>query len=493
MRTLTLLGALGASAAMLVPAVPASAAPSDPLAAFHHQKLRWTTCNMKELDDAGAQCADVTVPLDYANPGGRTIKVAISRLKATGPRLGTMLINGGGPGPAIDMPPYIRDITPKAGPRFDLVGMDPRGLGRSTPVDCGWPSGTWIRSAGADRRDFDASVAFARDLARRCVTKYGDYLPFITTRNIARDMDVVRAALGERRISYNGASYGTYLGSVYAALFPGRLDRTVLDSNVDPDRWTGRLLLDGEQANETALAHWADWASKRDATYHLGATGKDVLATVRNIVTESGRSPLLVGPYKVDASTVPTVLFNLLSDDRDPARTGLATAVSDLNRAAHGEHVPATGVLDDSLKFILTGTESVYGSGQAAIICGDAPAPRDPETYWQDVQRDRAVHPVFGPLGANITPCAFWPSPREALTKVRTTLPSLLVGATGDSRTIYSGSLALHDDLKGSRLVTINADVHAPYQAAYGNACLTETVDSYFATGRLPAADTTCA
>ncbi|RMI37772.1 alpha/beta hydrolase [Actinomadura harenae] len=487
--------ALGASAAMLVPAVPAAAAapaPADPLAAFHHQKLRWTSCHMKELDDAGARCADVTVPLDYAKPHGRTIKIAISRLTAKGPRLGTMLINGGGPGPAIDMPPYIRDITPKAGPRFDLVGMDPRGLGRSAPVDCGWPSGTWIRSAGLTGRSFDASVTFARTLTQRCVTKYGSFLSHISTRNIARDMDVVRAALGEKKISYNGASYGTYLGAVYAAMFPGRLDRTVLDSNVDPDRWTGRLLQDGEQANELALAHWADWTSRRDATYHLGRTRADVLGTVRAVIARSSRSPLLVGPYKVDDSTIPTVLFNLLADDRDPHRTALAEAVADLNRAAHGEHVPAKGALDESLKFLLTATDSAYGSGQAAIICGDAPAPRDIATYRRDVRRGIARHPIFGALGEAITPCAFWPSPRESLTKVRTTLPSLLVGATGDTRTIYTGSQALHRDLKGSRLITLKADVHAPYQASYGNTCVSGAVDSYLLTGRLPAADATC-
>ncbi|MFC4911638.1 alpha/beta hydrolase [Actinomadura gamaensis] len=489
-----ILMALGLSVAALAPAVPAAAAaPSDPLARFHHQKLHWDVCHMKELDDAGAQCADVTVPLDYARPDGKTITVAISRLRATGKRLGTMVINGGGPGPAIDMPPYIRAITPKAGPRFDLVGMDPRGLGRSTPVDCGWPSGTWIRSAGGDRRGFDASVSFARTLAERCLAKYGSYLPYISTRNIARDMDVVRAALGERKISYNGASYGTYLGAVYAALFPGRLDRAVLDSNVDPDRWSPRLIHGAEEANERALAHWADWAARRDGTYHLGRTRAAVLATVHRIIARAGRAPLPVGPYEVDDSTVPTVLFNLLSDDRDRPRADLATTVAALDRAAHGAHVPATGVLGEALEFLLTGKESVYGSGQAAIICGDASAPRNPETYWRDVQKERRVHPTFGAIGANIGPCAFWPSPREPRTKVNLTLPSLLIGATGDPRTVYAGSLALHRDLKGSRLVTLKgADVHAPYQAAYGNACLTAKVDDYLLTARLPATDTTC-
>ena len=233
----------GLTATALAASVPAvaSAAPGvsteGGLGRYYSQHLTWKTCTLgpddevgRGLDEAGARCADVTVPLDYARPGGRTIKIAISRLAASdrAHRIGTMVLNGGGPGPAIDMPPYMRDLMGAAGPRYDLIGMDPRSLGRSATIDCGWPSATWIRSAGETRRSFQRSVRFARDLAARCARTNGAELPYISTRNIARDMDVVRGALGERKVSYNGGSYGTYLGAVYATMFPGRLDRTVL-------------------------------------------------------------------------------------------------------------------------------------------------------------------------------------------------------------------------------------------------------------------------
>ncbi|MQY08532.1 alpha/beta fold hydrolase [Actinomadura macrotermitis] len=473
------------------------------LGRFEHQRITWKGCALgpgdetgTELDKAGARCADVTVPLDYAAPGGRTVTIAVSRLAATdrAHRIGTMIVNGGGPGPAIDMPPYIKALMGKAGARYDLVGMDPRSTGRSVPVDCGWPSGHWVRSAGTTRASFERGVAFARDLAARCAARHADVLPHISTRNAARDMDVIRAALGERRVSYNGASYGTYLGAVYAQMFPGRLDRVVLDSAVDPDKWSPRLLHGTEGANERALAHWADWAARRDSAYHLGRSRAAVLATVRRVIEASARTPLRVGPYRADDTITPVVLFNLLQNDQDGPRAELASAVTGMARAARGEHVPATGPLGDTLAFLLTGAESRYGSAQTALLCGDAAAPRDPQVYWRDVRKARRVHPFFGGIGANINPCAFWPTaPRERPTKVATTLPSIVVGATGDTRTVYPASQALHRLLKGSRMVTLRgADVHAPYQAGYGDACVNAQVNGYLATGRRPARDVVC-
>ncbi|MBD2893851.1 Tripeptidyl aminopeptidase [Actinomadura sp. RB99] len=502
--------AAGLAAATVAASFPAmaSAAPSTAAAAdgglgrYYSQHLAWKACTLgpddevgRSLDEAGARCADVTVPLDYARPEGRTITIAISRLAASdrAHRIGTMLINGGGPGPSIDMPPYIRDLMGKAGPRYDLIGMDPRSLGRSAPVDCHWPSATWVRSAGETRRSFRRSVAFAEDLAARCAKTDGAELPYISTRNIARDMDVVRGALGERKISYNGASYGTYLGSVYATMFPGRLDRTVLDSSVDPRRWGPGLLAGTEGANDRALAHWAGWTAKRNATYGLGATPAEVLATVRDVVRASAREPLQVGRYRVDDTALAFVPFDLLGTDEDSQRAALADAIRVFKKATAGPVEP-TKDLDEELAFLLTGAESRYGSGQSAIICGDAATSRDPETYWRAVQSHRKQSPVFGPLAYGINPCAFWPvRPREPLTEVGGPLPALMVAATGDTRTVYPGSLALHRLLPGSRMITLKgADVHAPYQRGYKNDCVTGQVNDYLLTGRLTARDRTC-
>ncbi|SNR84428.1 CubicO group peptidase, beta-lactamase class C family [Actinomadura mexicana] len=497
-------GALAAPQTGALAAAPAAATSGKGgLARFYDQRLDWRECTLdagdevgKELDEAGARCADVTVPLDYRRPEGRTITVAISRLKASdGPhRIGTMIINGGGPGPAIDMPPYMRSLMGEAGPRYDLVGMDPRSLGRSAAVDCGGPSGTWIKSAGESRRSFDRAAAFARDLADRCARTNAGVLPHISTRNIARDMDIVRGALGERKVSYNGASYGTYLGSVYATMFPGRLDRVLLDSSVDPTRFGPRLLAGTEGANDHALGAWAAWAAERDAAYGLGGTRAEVLGTVREVVEASARTPLAVGRYRVDDTTLPVVLFDNLGTDEDGPRAVLAESLRVFARAAAGESVQPTKDLDEELAFLLTGAESVYGSGQTAIICGDAAAPRDPEFYRSDIERNRPASPLFAPLTRNVNPCAFWPArPAERPTEVGGRLPALMVAATGDTRTTYAGNEALHRLLRGSRMVTLDADVHAPYQRGYPNSCVMDTVNDYLLTGRLPARDLTCA
>ncbi|WP_207401027.1 alpha/beta hydrolase [Actinomadura roseirufa] len=498
-------GAAMVTAAAAVPAAGASAAAprQDGLGRFYHQPLRWKACALgeddqvgKDLDKAGARCADVTVPLDYARPDGRTLTVAISRLRASGPgpRLGTMIINGGGPGPAIDMPPYMRGVMGEAGSRYDLVGLDPRSLGRSAPVDCGWPAGTWIRSAGEDRRSFDRSVAFARDLAARCAGKDQELLRHISTRNIARDIDVVRGALGERKVSYNGASYGTYLGSVYATMFPGRLDRVLLDSSVDPAEWGPGLLAGGEDANDRALGDWAAWTARRHASYGLGDTREAVLATVRGLLAKAGREPLSVGRFKVDDGTLPLVLFDNLGDDEDAARASLAESAGVFRKAAAEGSAEPTKDLEEELTFLLTGVEGFYGSGQSAIVCGDRAADGDVEGYWRAVQRHRAKSPVFGPLTYNVNPCAFWPvKPAEPATEVGGRLPALMVAATGDTRTTYEANEALHRLLGDSRMITLPANVHAPYQRGYPNRCVRDRVNDYLLTGRLPARDLTCA
>ncbi|MFD0889320.1 alpha/beta fold hydrolase, partial [Streptosporangium algeriense] len=229
----------------LATALTGTARADDGLAGFHNQRIDWHRCQNgpddeagRELDAAKAQCAEITVPLDYGRPDGRTIKVAMSRLKATDPahRRGTLLYNPGGPGvPVTYLALMVKKAVPEVAARYDLIGMDPRFVGRSTPLNCGWPTPI-VGSAGPDRRSFDRTTALARDLASRCAAQR-DVLPYVSTRDTARDMDVVRAALGERKLSYLGSSYGTYLGAVYLQLFPGRADRVVLDSAVDVDRY----------------------------------------------------------------------------------------------------------------------------------------------------------------------------------------------------------------------------------------------------------------
>ncbi|MFD9477820.1 alpha/beta hydrolase [Streptomyces nojiriensis] len=472
---------------------------------YYQQRPDWGSCvtgpddtTGRDLDKAGVQCADVTVPLDYAAPRGRTITVAISRLKATDTRhrIGAILLNTGGPGgPARAYPPTARAAMKEVGARYDIVGFDPRFVGRSTPLDCGWPLGmTWL-SAGAGRAGFDRQVALQKSLADKCRATGASVLPHISTRNTARDMDVIRGALGERKISYLGYSYGTYLGTVYTQMFPGRHDRMVLDGAIDPGDYRPRLLQGTERANEKALSDWAGWAAERHGAYGLGRTRAEVLASVDRVVEASARGPMTIGSgadaFRIDDSQVPLLLFSGIADDTEPARASFGELLSVLVEAAGGAPTTLPAGFAGELRYALRGEGEPTGA-QSAIICGDVAAGRDPDQYWRDIERSRAAHPLFGPLTRNINPCAFWDRPREEPTQVRRDAPALIVAATGDPRTTYKGSVELRRQLPSSRLITLEgANRHGLY-GSYANTCVDDQVNRYLATGKLPAKDRTC-
>ncbi|WPO76097.1 alpha/beta hydrolase [Streptomyces sp. KN37] len=386
--------------------------------------LSWGACSaaQKELIAAGAQCAKVTVPLDYADPEGRTIRLAISRIKAKSPaRRGILLSNPGGPGGTglantLALRPALKDVAD----RYDLIGFDPRFLGESTPLTCGpAPRPAPPAPTTTPREDFEASVRAARDTARRC-QEHGDnatLLPHASTRNVARDMDAIRAALGESKLSYYGVSYGADLGAVYTQLFPRRADRVVLDSSTDPA------------------------ATQYELFQRSGAPAEAALAPrVRADVQE-----LLARAERLESSVV----------------------------------------------------------GGAIFMCGDGgwPAggwPRNPATYWKNMQRSRATQPVFGPyVNGMIAPCAFWGSePREPGTTIGKDVPILLLQARHDNNVPYEGALALHRRLTGSRLLTADIRAHGVY--GRGNdgltpvPCADRAVNTYLRDGELPAADLTC-
>ncbi|WP_179499955.1 alpha/beta hydrolase [Streptomyces sp. WZ.A104] len=505
--------AVGLALAVCLGAAPATATavPSKPkyasgLHRYYNQPLSWGSCADgpddtvgRGLDAADVQCTDVTVPLDYTAPRGRTLTVAISRLKATDTRhrIGSILLNNGGPGgTAFESPPEFHAWMKKTGRRYDIVGFDPRFVGRSTPLDCGWPVGTTLSSAGLDRTAFERQVVLQKDLAAKCRATDAAVLPHVSTRNTARDMDVVRGALGERKISYFGYSYGTYLGTVYTQMFPGRTDRMVLDGAIDPRKFGPRLLREAVGENEQALADWAAWAAVRNDTYGLGRTRGQVLATIDRLIEQSASRPITVGTgpdtFHLDDSLVPFVLVAGIDSDTDASRATLGEQVSVLNRAAAGLPTRLSPQFAGILRLVTTGEQSHHGSVQSAVICGDVAAPRDPEVYWRDIERSRAAHPRLGPLVNNISPCAFWDRPREKPTKVKRDAKVLIVSATGDPRTTHTGAVALHGLLPSSKLLTLKgANRHAVY-GLYENACVDNQVNRYLATGKLPATDKTC-
>ncbi|MFG3073782.1 alpha/beta hydrolase [Streptomyces sp. NPDC048225] len=507
MPVLRLLRASAACATVIaaIATTTANAAELDPLARFHGQHVVWHPCALgaddelgRHLDAAGADCADISVPLDYADPGGRTITVAISRLKATdnAHRVGPLLLNDGGPaGPSLHMPLTKSEVMGEVADRYDLIGMDPRFVGRSTPLDCGWNLGSApLRSAGADRVAYRQEVTVARDLARRCERARGDVLPYVTSRNTARDMDVIRAALDEDALSYLGYSYGSYLGEVYTQLFPGRTDRMVLDGVMSPKLYNHTLLRGTEAANEAALRAWASWAAARHGAYGLGATRAEVLATVEHILDAAGRKPLRIGQtYLLDEHVLPTVLIGGLGSDLNERRADLAATVRLLARAADREPAEPSEALAGQLEFLLTEAGSAAASQMTAIICGDVAERRGVGTYWRTVQASRERFPLTGPLAENITPCEFWRRPAETPTALDNDVPALLVAATGDPRTLYAGAEAMREQWPSSRLLTMEGARQHGLYGEYGSDCIDERVNAYLRTGQLPARDLTCA
>ncbi|MBD0669455.1 alpha/beta hydrolase [Streptomyces sp. CBMA156] len=480
-RTISVLtvGAVTAALAALTPATAFAA--GDPLQRYAQQELRWERC------DAGRpeafECAKVTVPLDYRDPAGRTIDIAVSRVKAGSAkqRHGVLLINPGGPGgPGLTMPVEMEPLLPaEVRERFDLIGFDPRGVGQSSPIGCDLTDDERSFQHPYSAGTFAQDVNRARTVADKCWAKAGDVLPHITTRNTARDMDVVRAALGERRISYFGHSYGTYLGAVYTQMFPQRSDRFVLDSAVDPALvWRG-MLREGAAGAEPAFARWTEWAAARHATYGLGATAAEVRTTYWDLVAHADRTP------------VPTEAGTL---DGDAIRSGYAAFV----------HVEAVTPWIVALKTAAAGGPAAPAvpevvptdntvSAVWAVWCGDTRNwPRDPEQYRRDAIRDRARYPLAGDLGAGILPCAFWKSaPTEPATVVNNDVNALIVQNQWDPQTTLAMGQGMRRALHGARMVTVaGGEGHGVVVA--GPSCADGSVTRYLTTGRLPAKDLTC-
>ncbi|WP_040720873.1 alpha/beta hydrolase [Nocardia veterana] len=481
-----------AVAALLTTAGAAVRSPVTGMDRFYLQRVTWKPCGLDNLDTAGGACADVRVPLDYADPDGRTLTVAISRIAAADPdrRRGVLLANPGGPGASgLDTVDLLGDVlAPDVRAQYDLIGMDPRGVGRSAGGRaCGWRPGEMIRSAGVGLDGFLADTGRAARLAMDCLAGDSTALRQLTTRNTARDMDVIRRVLGAPTLSFFGVSYGTYLGAVFAQMFPQSVDRMVLDSAIDPDRyWTG-MVRDWGAADEAALDDWAVWAARRDPDYHFGTSAPQVRETVEELMNSLARQPVTVNDFVVDDHWLPFLLHNLLANFRSDEKT--AATVAELLAAANGtpvsEHSPWLADTLDSLR-------NYEDSALAFIACGDDAAPEEPARYWSEIEERRPAQPVFGALAANIQPCAFWPRPVESPTTVRNSVPALIVQATGDPRTPYPHALALHHDMAGSRLVTLaGVRIHMTFRPGLSR-CVGEAINGYFIDGRLPATDVVC-
>ncbi|UQA38344.1 alpha/beta hydrolase [Streptomyces sp. HNA39] len=500
--TAVLAPALAATPATAAPASapsatasPATATSTGALDRYTRQKPKWKRCEASA--PAEFQCATIQVPLDYRAPGGKRLDLAISRIKSTAPgkRHGVLLSNPGGPGgPGIYMPLALQEELPASVTRkYDLIGFDPRGVGQSSPVSCNLTleEEDWLRPY--KKETFTKDVGWARKVAEKCRAKSGSVLPHITTRNTARDLDVLRAVLGEKKLSYLGYSYGTYLGAVYTQLFPGRVDRFVLDSAVDPARaWRGMVQWWAEGA-EPAFDRWTEWAAARSETYGLGNTPKKVDRTFWELIASADRKPIEFDGMKLTGDDIRGGMRGAVFSPKSATE-----AFVELKKAADGQPASAakatalTGGMESARKGAGVPDDNMTASFWA-VVCGDNSAawPRNPERYRQDAIADKGRYPLFGDFASSIKPCAFWNTSVEPATKVHNKVGSLIVQNEWDSQTPLPSAQALHTVMKRSKMVTVlGGEGHGVYPS--GNACTDGTVTGYLLTGKLPAKDVAC-
>ncbi|MFC9325046.1 alpha/beta hydrolase [Kitasatospora sp. NPDC057015] len=480
-------------------AAPGAAAPAGPtplqalppeiptaLAGYYAQKLDWKSC------DERFECATFKVPLDYAAPTGGDISLTAARRPSDGTakRIGSLLLNPGGPGgSAIEyMEAAVAGYDAGVLGAYDLVGLDPRGVGRSSPVTClsgeRMDAYTAVDITPDDQAETDALVASDKEFAEACKQNSGALLGHVGTVEAARDMDVLRALLGDDRLYYVGKSYGTYLGATYAGLFPSRVGRLVLDGAMDPslDSVTGNRTQAG--GFETAWAAFAKDCVKRDGC----PVGKD----------EQQAGGQLDALFKsIDANALATDSGRRLTESQ--ATTGVIEAMyaeflwpnlrSALTDAKAGD---GTGLLELSDSYYNRGEDGSYPNlmfANMAVNCLDLPAPfASPADVRQAVPDFEQSSPHFGrDMAWMALACGYWP---VAATGAPHTVraagadPIVVVGTTRDPATPYAWAQSLEGQLESGRLITYEGDGHT----AYGrhNTCVDGAVNRYLLTGQAP-------
>ncbi|GAA3164430.1 alpha/beta hydrolase [Planomonospora alba] len=456
------------------------------------QGLTWEACGQAGAGRAApeTECATLRVPLDHRMPY-QTIGIALNRIKgkATRGHLGVLLVNPGGPGASgMDLAAFVATALPAGlADRFDVIGFDPRGVGRSSPaVNCVDPDKYYAppRPDYVPKTAQEESVLLgrAREYAEACELRWGWLLPHLTTENSARDMDLIRAALGESRISYLGYSYGTYLGAVYATLFPHRVKRLVLDSVVDPRGIWYDSNLKQNTAFDRRHRDFLAWTARHNDVYRLGATAGAVsyawYATRERLRTRPAGG--VVGPSEFDD-------IYTVGGYSDLVWPELARAFSAYVR--RGDTAPLVSAYRKHAKNDAE-TENGYAV-YLATECGDAPWPRDWSRWKADATAIHARAPFLTWQNTWYNaPCMFWPQRTAPAAPVRirqdARLPAaLLVQARRDAATPYAGALEMRRIFTRSRLVVEGGGDHG-VALFEGNRCVDAHLAAYLRDGTLP-------
>lgn len=442
-------------------------------------RIDWQRCRSRALRRAGGQCGRVRVPMDYDDPSAGKISLAVSRLRHTTTRSqGVMLVNPGGPGaPGLELALLKRTMPRNSGRSFDWIGFDPRGAGASRPALSCRPwyfhadRPAYVPRNEADEREW---LRRSRHYARGCA-KYGRLLDNMTTADMARDVDQIRRALRQERISWYGYSYGTYIGQVYATLFPHRVKRMVLDSNVDPRNVWYEANLEQNRAFQPAFTKFFAWVATHRSTYHLGRSARQVQRTYLRVRRQLDRRPAAgrLGPSEFDdaalvAAYAPTAW--------PVVGAALAAWVN------QGNPRPLLGLWR---WWDTPGDDNLF-AGYLAVFCTEGTWPNWEQTR-ADARRLHRVSPII--TWANTwfnAPCLFWPAESTAPVDVDGhQVRALLIGQTEDAATPFQGSLETRGRFPKSALVAVRGG-YAHAASPGGGRCVRRAIAAYLEKGVLP-------
>lgn len=486
------------SADAVLAALP-RATPSS-LSSYYDQKLTWRSCGVP-----GFECATMKAPLDYAKPASGDVKLAVARKKATGPgkRIGSLLVNPGGPGGSAVG--YLQSYAGVGYPaevraRYDMVAVDPRGVARSEPVEClaGRQMDTYTQTdiTPDDKKETGELVDAYKKFAEGCGRRSPNLLRHVSTVEAARDMDILRAVLGDQKLNYVGASYGTFLGATYAGLFPGRVGRMVLDGAMDPSLSARKLNQDQTAGFETAFKSFA-----KDCVRHSDCP-----------LGGPGTSPDRVGKNlsaffkQLDAAPIPTGDAGGRKLGEALATTGVIAAMYDQAAWPQLREALTSAMKDKDGAGLLALSDSYYERdakgkyanlmfANAAVNCLDLPAAfSTPDQVEKALPAFEKASPVFGDgLAWASLNCAYWPvkpTGEPHRIEAKGAAPILVVGTTRDPATPYAWARSLASQLSSGTLLTYVGDGHTAY--GRGSVCIDSAIDRYLLQGTPPTKGKRC-
>ncbi|MFE2997739.1 alpha/beta hydrolase [Nocardia sp. NPDC059246] len=501
-RVVLLVTALAMTAAACTSVVDGKPTSSTPVGmdSFYNQTLTWGSCADYSEDEMpkNSECTRVTVPVDYANPNGATAKIAISRVRATGNKIGSLLLNPGGPGVTGLNMVTLGDSTQLA-ERFDRIGFDPRGIGASQPsIKCMTAAEDDAQRAEPNKDNSPAGIAAAetenKDFAGKCVERTGkDFLAHVGTREVVQDMDVIRAALGDQKLTYLGYSYGTRLGYAYAEKFPDHVRALVLDGALDPEQDPVKESVAQAASFQKAFdAYAVDCAAKEKTNCPLGDDPGQATKKFRSLVDPLWDKPVPTqdprGLHYGDAIT--GVQQTLYSNRLWPALT------KGLRELAQGSGDTLLALADMYDGRHDDGTYDNSSDAFNAIRCVDDPAITDRSVAAKQDADYRRVAPFLDDgHGSNAAPlelCAIWPVPNTSAPhklSIQGLPKTVVISTTEDPATPYQAGVNLAQQL-GASLITYKGTRHTV--SLSGVQCVDDPVISYLVDLKEPAAGLTC-